>query len=193
MTSKDIDRIDKRIDRLEDRIERLEIRLDQINLSEVIVKGREIENIYEKLNKIGIVDVFTVYNELLNIKQTLNKIIYHPWQWLERDPIARQSFFAMLNKKIVDEVRHAALFTIYEEQPKIVVKIIKDAVKEYLDVWEINDQVAKNIVSNVINDGYLSELSKNVLTLILPYVKEIVRRDIGKKLKDIKAKLESDG
>jgi len=164
---KEIEKLDKRIDRLEDRLERTEIRLEQINLSEIIVKGREILDIYSRLHQYGVIDIFNVENDILNIKQRLNRIEYHPWEWLERDPRARQAFLTVLNKRIAEEVRQASLFTMYQEQPNIVVRIVRDVVKDYLKIWEINDQVALELVDNVIREKYFNEIIKNVLSVIL--------------------------
>lgn len=164
--TKEIERIERRLDRLEDRLERTEIRLEQINLSEIIAKGREILNIYDRLTTQGIIDVYNFADDILEIKKRLNKIEYHPWEWLERDPRAKQAFLAVLNRRIAEEVRQAGLFTLYEEQPSIVVKIVKDSVKEYLNIWEVNDQIAQQLVNNALKT-YINDITKNVLSVVM--------------------------
>ena len=167
VSQKELEMLEKIVDRLQNRVDRIEEKLSEIQLSDVIVKGREILNIYQKLHYFGVLDVYKIHDELLNVRKILTSLQYHPWEWLERDPRAREAFLTKVRRYIAEEVKQAALFTIYEENPQVVVKIVKDAVKEYLDIWEVNDQIAQQIVDRVIKSKYMSELAKQLLHLVV--------------------------
>lgn len=180
--------IESRLDRLEERLDRLSDRIEEINLSEAIVKGRYILEIYDRLHALGVIDIYQVSEEIMKVKSVLRSIQYHPWEWLQRDPNAYKSFISRLEKRIAEEVRQAALFTLYEEQPNIVVKIVKDAVKEYLDIWEVNDQIAYQLVKKVINERILSEILKILSSIVMSkeYMEKMYNTAIYKRTGDLR-------
>ena len=196
MVTKDLDLLSKNVDVLQDRVTRIEEQLSKIQIYDVIIKGREILNIYSKLKTIGVLDIYKIHEDVERMKETLTRIEFHPWEWLERDPVARKAFISRLEKRIADEVRQSTLFTIYQENPQIVVKIVKDAVREYLNIWEVNPQIAKQLVSNVLKDGYLMEIVRHLTTIILSpeYRRQLFQNVIDmKKLQRVKNMLEKEG
>jgi len=192
-----LDVLENRIDRVELKVDKIEQKLAELEINELIVKGREIERIYSSLRTIGVLDIYKIHDELLNLKQTITKIEYHPWEWLQRDPVAMKAFLSKIHKMIADEIRQASLFTLYQENPQVVVRIVKDAVKEYLDIWEVNNQIAKQLVDQVLKDGYIKELVNHITTLILSpqFKEEFLRMLVVKKqeLYEAKQLLEKEG
>jgi phosphopentomutase len=194
--SKELELLEKIVDRLQNRVDKIEEKLAQIQINDVIIKGREILKIYERLHLSGVLDIYKISDELFQIKQIVRQIQYHPWEWLERDPVAQKAFMTKLEKRIAEEVKQASLFTIYQENPQVVVKIVKDVVKEYLDIWEVNDQIARQIVDNVIKNGYMMELAKQLTQLVmtpefrLTFLQSVVDMD---ELRRVKRLMEEEG
>ena len=194
--SKEIEILERRIDRILDRLDKVEEKLSQIQLNEIVVMGKEIQRVYKGLQAIGVLDIYKIHDELLQLKQTLTRIEYHPWEWLQRDPAAQRAFLSRIRKMISDEIKQAAFFTIYQENPQVVVKIVKDAVREFLEIWEVNDQIARQIVDNVLKDGYFKELVNHITTLILSpeFKRQFLQMLVeSKELYEAKELLEKEG
>jgi len=195
-TNKELEMLERVVDRIQNKVDRIEQKLTELEINEVIVKGREILKIYKQLQQVGVVDVYKIRDEVLQLKQTLTYIQYHPWEWLQRDPVASKAFLSKVHKIIADEIRQAALFTLYQENPQVVVRVVKDTVKEYLDVWEVNNQVAREIVSNVLKNSYFKEIAHHITTTVMSteFKREFLKQVVDvKELYEAKQLLETEG
>ena len=173
--------ITTKIDSLEDRIDRLNHRLEELNLTEVMVKGQKILELYDFLKTYGVVDTLFFLEEINDLKKRLTKIELDPLNWLMRDKRFQDSLRNHINKTILREIKNIGLLHLYQDDPKTLIRTVKDAVKEYLEIWEVNDQVAQQLVEKVIMDKMLG----NVANTTIEFVKESIIKDLEERRKKL--------
>jgi len=114
-------------------------------------------------------------NEVLKIKEEIHYMRYKPHEWFKRDPVFFRSFMNEINKKIAEEVRQGLMFHVYQENPKKVVELVKSVVEDYLKKWELDDQIAEQIVANVISKP---EFMNKILNVVMPYVNGFIQKKL---------------
>jgi len=125
---------------------------------------QELESVIEELNK-----------EIKDIKEEIKYIMYKPHEWFSRNRTFYDSFMNKINQKIAEEVRQGLMLHIIHENPKKVAELVKNVVEDYLEKWEIDDQIAEQIVLNVISKP---EFFNKLLRIILPHVSGIVSKKL---------------
>jgi len=71
-------------------------------------------------------------------------------------------------------------------------------VRDYLNIWEVNDQVALQIVDKIMRDKYFEVILKNVMGFVTSSnfpqaVVHVLKDKYNKELSDIKKKLINEG
>jgi len=72
-----------------------------------------------------------------------------------------------IDKRVAREVEQGLMFVLYNERPDKVVEMVKRVVEDYLKKWEIDNQIARQIVANVVNEPQFIE---NLLKILIPNV-----------------------
>ena len=114
-------------------------------------------------------------NEVLKIKEELHHMKYKPHEWFKRDPVFFRTFMNEINKKIAEEVRQGLMFHVYRENPKKVVELVKSVVEDYLKKWELDDQIAEQIVANVISKP---EFMNKILSIVIRNVNGFIQKKL---------------
>ena len=171
-----------KLDVIEDKVRQLELRLEQLKLSEVIVKGEKILELYELLKTYGIIDILFVLEQINDLKRRMSKIEEQPLEWLKNNEAFKREITIMVNKKIFEEVRNIGLLHLYKDDPTQLIKTVKETVKDYLKIWELNDKIAQQLVEKVI----VNKMYETLLAAII----EDAKRLVDSKIEEKRSKLE---
>ncbi len=113
----------------------------------------------------GVFDVLKVSEELKRLKEMIYFMRFKPWEWFNRDEAFKRSLLNEIDKHIAREVEQAMMLTLYEERPKKVVELVKRVVEDYLKKWELDDQIAMQLVMSTITTP---EVISRVVQIVEP-------------------------
>jgi len=92
---------------------------------------------------------------------------YKPHEWLKRDKQFYNALMTEVKKIVRDEVGAGLAFALYEERPDKIVEVIKQCVEDFMEKWEVDTQVAEQIVENVLKQPKFIE---KIVLLVTPLV-----------------------
>jgi len=127
----------------------------------------EILRARDALRESRFLDLINVSDEIRKLKEEIHFMRYKPWEWFTRDKQFQSALLNEIDKRVAREVEQGLMFVLYNERPDKVVEMVKRVVEDYLKKWEIDDQIARQIVANVINEPQFIE---NLLKIFIPNV-----------------------
>ena len=127
----------------------------------------EIVRARDFLREAKLLDLVELSDEIRKLKEEINFMRYKPWEWFRRDKDFQRALMTEIEKRIAREVEQGLMLVLYEEKPKKVVEMVKKVVEDYLKKWELDDQIAEQIVYNVISRP---EFVDRILKIIVPNI-----------------------
>jgi len=104
---------------------------------------------------------------IMKVSHAVNYMRYKPHEWLKRDKQFYNVLMIEVKKIVRDEVGAGLAFALYEERPDKIVEVIKQCVEDFMEKWEVDTQVAEQIVENVLKQPKFIE---RIVVLITPLV-----------------------
>jgi len=127
----------------------------------------EILRARDALRESRFLDLINISDEIRKLKEEIHFMRYKPWEWFTRDQQFQRALLNEIDKRVAREVEQGLMFVLYNERPDKVVEMVKRVVEDYLKKWEIDDQIARQIVANVVNEPQFIE---NLLKILIPNV-----------------------
>lgn len=122
-------------------------------------------------------ELIRLSDELRKLKEEVHFMRYKPWEWFKRDEKFQRALMNEIAKRVAKEVEQGLMFILYKERPDKVVEMVKRVVEDYLDKWEVDNQVAEQIVENVIRQP---EFIEKLVRIISPNITRAVMNVILK-------------
>lgn len=147
---------------LEKRVAQLERELNRMKGS--WARATELLSIIEQR---GFAEPYKLVEKIYDLDREVKELKTNFWDVMENDPQASRAFITRLRTEIAHEVEEAALFTVYEENPQVVINVIKEAVEDKLSQWEFNEQVTYRLVDKVFNEqGYFDRVMDRMYGIV---------------------------
>jgi len=127
----------------------------------------EILRARDALRESRFLDLINISDEIRKLKEEIHFMRYKPWEWFTRDQQFQRALLNEIDKRVAREVEQGLMFVLYNERPDKVVEMVKRVVEDYLKKWEVDDQIARQIVANVVNEPQFIE---NLLKILIPNV-----------------------
>jgi len=127
----------------------------------------EILRARDALRESRFLDLINISDEIRKLKEEIHFMRYKPWEWFTRDQQFQRALLNEIDKRVAREVEQGLMFVLYNERPDKVVEMVKRVVEDYLKKWEIDNQIARQIVANVVNEPQFIE---NLLKILIPNV-----------------------
>jgi len=137
----------------------------------------EILHARDFLRETRFLDLIELDEEIRKLKEMVHFMRYRPWEWFKRDENFQRALMNEINKRIAREVEQGLMFVLYNERPDKVVQMVKRVVEDYLKKWEVDDQIAEQIVSNVVMKP---EFIEKLLRAITPSIVRAVTNKLTK-------------
>jgi len=126
-------------------------------------------------------ELIKISEELTKLKEHVHFMRFKPHEWLKRDRQFYNAFMTEIKKHIAKEIEQGLMFVLYNEKPQKVVELVKKVVEDYLKKWEVDDQIAEQIVFNVLSKP---EFMKRILSVVTPHAVGVVNKRFVK-LKEV--------
>jgi len=117
------------------------------------------------LREARFLDLIDISDEVRKLKEEVHFMRYKPWEWFKRDEKFWRALMNEIDKRVAREVEQGLMFILYRERPDKVIEMVKRVVEDYLKKWEVDDQIAEQIVSNVVMKP---EFVEKILRVVVP-------------------------
>jgi len=125
------------------------------------------------LRETRFLDLIEIDEEIRKLKEEVKFMRYKPWEWFKRDEKFQRALMNEIDKRVAREVEQGLMFILYKERPEKVVEMVNRVVKDYLKKWEVGDQIAQQMVRNVVTKP---DFIDYFLKLVSPYITRMGNR-----------------
>jgi hypothetical protein len=129
-------------------------------------------------------EILKMSEEIAKLRELIHFMRFKPHEWITQDRQFRSAFISKIREEIADQVNQLFLLDIYRDRPQKVAEIVKKVVEDYLKIWEVNDQIAQQIVVNSISKP---EIKEELVKMMLPMVMRAVSNIIADRSKILEA------